>query len=101
MQWLLNTQKKLVTQRSMVIAASFLKAKKCVCQHDEAERAAMDETPPTDETHKEDPCEKLYKECFFNYENCTSGECVRESDIDSKFTESRDELYLLTIHCTF
>jgi hypothetical protein len=68
-QWLLNTQKKLVTQRSVVIAASFLKAKKCVCQHDEAERAAMDETPPTDETHKEDLCEALYKECFFNYEN--------------------------------
>jgi hypothetical protein len=63
-QWLLNTQKKLVTQRSMVIAASFLKAKKCVCQHDEAERAAMDETPPADETHKKDPCEELYKEYF-------------------------------------
>jgi hypothetical protein len=47
----------------MVIAASFLKANKFFCQH-EAERAAMDKTPPTDETHKEDPYEKLYKECF-------------------------------------
>ena len=85
----------------MVIAASFLKAKKCVCQHNEAKRAAMDKTPPTDESHKEDPYEKLYKECFFNYKNCASGKWVRESDIDSKSTESRDQLYILTIHYTF
>jgi hypothetical protein len=75
------------------MAAGFMKAKRCVCQHDEDETAATDETPPTDETHNEDPWEEFYKECFFNYENCTSGECFRESGIDSKFTESRDKLY--------
>jgi hypothetical protein len=76
-KWLLNTQTKLVKQGSMVIAAGFMKAKRCVCQHDEDETAATDETPSTDETHNEDRWEEFYKECFFNYENCTSGECFR------------------------
>ena len=34
--------------------AGFMKAKRCVCQHDEDETAATDETPPMDETHNED-----------------------------------------------
>jgi uncharacterized protein YjbI with pentapeptide repeats len=81
----------------------FLEAKKYVIQNDEGETSAMDETPPTDdtlhtdatptmdETHNEDPC-TFCGECVFNYENLTSGQYFGESDIDSQYTESRDEI---------
>jgi hypothetical protein len=49
-------------------------------------------TPATDEKHT---CEdqELCKECFYIYENCSSGQYFAESAIDSKYTESRDELF--------
>ena len=49
--------------------------------------------PPKDETHtRENSYEDLCKECFSNFENGCSGQYFGESDIDSQYTEYRDEL---------
>ncbi len=52
--------------------------------------AVISETPVTHETH-EDPCKNLCEDCFFNYENCTSGLYFGESDVDSEYTVAKSE----------
>ena len=44
--------------------------------------------PATKKTRTcEDPCKELCKECFSNYESCTSGKYFVESDVDLKYTK--------------
>ena len=65
-------------------------------ENDEDETTAMDETPPMDETHNEDPREIFCKECSPDLKNSPSAQFFGESDIDSQYTESQDEI--LTYH---
>ena len=74
----------------------FLEMKNCVSQNDGDETTAMEETPPMDETHNEDPCEVFCKECSPDLKNSPSAQFFGESDIDSQYTESQDEI--LTYH---
>jgi uncharacterized protein YjbI with pentapeptide repeats len=74
----------------------FLETKKYHGQNEVNEKVSemrFRKEPPKDETHtRENSYEDLCKECFSNFENGCSGQYFGESDIDSQYTEYRDEL---------
>ena len=73
----------------------FLETRKHATQDKENEDVTVtrSQAPTTNENHTcEDPRKELCKECSFNYENSINGEYFVESDIDSHYDESQDEL---------
>jgi hypothetical protein len=74
----------------------FLETKKYHGQNEVNEKVSemrYRKEPPKDETHtREHSYEDLCKECFSNFQNGCSGQYFGESDIDSQYSEYRDEL---------
>ena len=63
----------------------------------EDETTAIDESPPMDETHIEDPSEFSCKECS-KYENCPSAQYFGGSDIDSQYTKDLSQDAILNYY---